>query len=150
MYIWIMKKIDTIPDILLEIKKRLSKNKDVLLAYVFGSVVKNPKQAKDIDIAVLLNEEVFRKSGLLDAQIKIEAKLHDLVHQDIDISVLNGAPLILRHQVLKYGRILYEKNEIVRCDFETKSELKFYDFQPYRRLFWKSLAKRIKEGRLGY
>lgn len=141
-------------DAILSIKRYLSGKSEVLLVYLFGSAAKNPSQAKDIDIAVLLSEEAFRKEDPSDPQIKLEVELYKLLRKEqlkieVDVVVLNNAPVILRHEVLKYGKLLYQRDEAIRIEFEAKSEIEFYDFQPYRRLFWEALVKRIEEGKFG-
>lgn len=127
-----------------------SKKPEVLAAYLFGSSVKDAAKAKDIDIAVLLTKEALKKKDDLDWQIDLKRELLKLIpNSHIDTVVLNNAPSLLRHEVLKSKYLLYQRDQKARFDFEVASELEFYDFQPYRKLFWEALVKRIKENKLG-
>ena len=53
---------------------------------------------------------------------------------------------ILKHEVIKNGEVLFEKHPGIRYNFEVNSELKYYDFEPYRNFFWESLKKKIRGG----
>jgi predicted nucleotidyltransferase len=131
-----------------KLKEYFKKRKGVLLAYLFGSSARGMESAKDIDIAVLFEEKRVKDS--LKAHTEIVSDLTSLLRRsDIDLVVLNSAPPLLKHEVIKNGKVLFEKEPELRWDFEVNSELKFYDFEPVRRLFWESLVKRVKEGKLG-
>lgn len=131
------------------LKRYCEKRQGILLAYVFGSFVRHPDRARDLDVAFLLEAGKAKKS-YLQVKTEIQSELSALLgKRKIDVVILNDAPLLLRHEVLKNGRLIFEKNEETKCDFEVESELKFFDFEPVRRLFWESLARRIEEGKLG-
>lgn len=139
-----------------KLKGYFEERKGILFAYLFGSSLQNlstngqdVKSPADIDIAVFFAENQL-KEGSLKTQTEIVADLTSLLgRSDIDVVVLNDAPPLLKHEVIKNGKVLFEKKPDIRWDFEVNSELKFYDFAPIRRLFWESLVKRVKEGRLG-
>lgn len=126
-----------------------SKKPEILAVYLFGSAAKFMDKARDIDIAVLLTKKALKKRDSLDWQIDLEQGLHKFTQKPLDVVILNDASSTLRHEVLKIKNLLYQKDPSRRIDFEVASELEFYDFQPYRRLFWQALVKRINRGRLG-
>ena len=68
----------------------------------------------------------------------------------IDLSILNDAPPVFVHEVLKCRNIIFERAGEKRLDFEFKGELKYLDTKPMRGYFWKEMVKRIKEGTFGY
>lgn len=131
------------------LRRYFKNNPGILLAYLFGSSARESvgwKKHKDLDVAVLLREEEVKK-GILKPQTKIFSELTKLLKRtDIDVVILNDSPLLLRHEVIKNGDVLFEKCPEIRLDFETNSEVKYYDFEPYRNLFYNFLKKRIKEG----
>ena len=130
-----------------ELKEYFEKRKDVLLAYLFGSSVQNVESAKDIDVAVLLDERRIKKDSF-DVGIEIWLDLIPLLERsDIDVVVLNDASPLLKHEVIKNGQVLFEKKPEIRWDFEVSSELNFFDLEPMRKLFWESLVRRVKEGK---
>jgi predicted nucleotidyltransferase len=135
---------------LIKLQDYFQEKRGVLFAYLFGSSVYHPQKAKDSDIAVFLEEEEFKKVGAIDAQIKIWLELSDLIRdKKFDIVVLNEAPLLLRHEVLRNGRVIFERDREFRIEFEINSLLKFYDTEPLRRLFWEDLRNKIMEISLG-
>ena len=140
------------PKILSKLKEYFIEKKGVLVVYLFGSASGKShgwKKRPDLDIAILLDDYTL-KDGSLKQQCIFWAELVALLKRDdIDVLILNTAPLILRHEVIKNGLILFEKEPSSRIDFEVSSELKFYDFKPYHQLFWETLVRRIEEGDFG-
>jgi len=130
--------------------KEYCKNKPgILLAYLFGSSASRVggwKKRKDVDVAILLKEEEV-KEGILPVQTKIFSALRKLLKRsDIDVIILNESSLLLKHEVIKNGEVLFEKHPETRYNFEVNSELKYYDFEPYRNFFWEFLKKKIRGG----
>lgn len=131
------------------LKRYCQKRQGILLAYIFGSTVKYPEKARDLDIAFLLDDKELM-GDYLKVKTEIQFELAALLGRgDVDIVILNDASLLLRHEVLKNGSLLFEKDIEIRCNFEVESEIKFFDFEPVRRLFWESLAQRIRQEKLG-
>lgn len=130
------------------LKKFFSKRKEVICAYLFGSSVTQVVLKNDLDIAILVTQDALKKSDTFDLQVDFARELQSLLGRpDIDVVILNDAPLLLRHEVLKSKKIIFQRDERERIDYEVASELKFYDFEPCRRLFWKALVKKIEEAR---
>ena len=67
----------------------------------------------------------------------------------LDLVVLNTAPIVLQHQVLREGRLLYESDLGARVDFEVRAGKMYADLRPVREFFRRSLFREIEEGRLG-
>lgn len=134
-----------------QLRNFFAKRKGVLLAYLFGSSVdKYHSLKKDIDVAVLLEPREL-KHGVLKSQMKIFSQLSSLLKRyDIDVVILNDAPLLLQHEIIKHGKVLFEKNPQLRCDFEVRAELKYYDFKPIRDYFWNCFLQRLKEGKYAH
>ena len=120
----------------------------VLIAYLFGSSAKGEAGIKsDLDIAVLFSDKELQE-GWLKPKIQIQTELYELLgRRDIDVVVLNGVASLLKHEVIKNGVILFEKDLDTRCDFEVQSEIEYLDFKPVQDLLTRSLIERIKEGK---
>lgn len=131
------------------LRSYFSKKPEILAAYLFGSAARNADKARDIDIAILLTQKALKKKDALDWQIELEKELIKFIKKPLDVAVLNNTSSLLRHEVFGSKILLYRKDQRSPLDFEVKSELEFYDFQPYRKLFWQTLVKRIKEGKFG-
>ena len=79
---------------------------DVLFAYLFGSLAKgNITPLSDIDIAVYLAE----KSGHIQSKMDILASIADILLTDeIDLVVLNNAPLTLKAKILVNKKVIVD------------------------------------------
>jgi len=111
---------------------KVFREKGVILAYLFGSVAKNKTgPLSDIDIAVLFNEKV-PTAQYFDQKLEVMGKISDLFKTDnIDVVVLNEAPPLLAHRILKEGRVLFSKSEKKRLEFELRAIMKYLDWKPY-------------------
>jgi len=84
------------------------------VAYLFGSSVGDSVASPgDIDIAVLARRP-------LDALLrwKLQERLANVLHVDVDLVDLRSASTVLRMQVVANGRVLYESDPIGRERFE--------------------------------
>jgi len=92
----------------------LSKQEHVKLAYLFGSVAEGKEgKLSDVDIAVFLDESLS-KPERFNLQLKLISGLTSIMKTDrIDLTVMNNAPLLLKYNIIKHGKILKE-------DIETK------------------------------
>ncbi len=126
--------------------KVLENESDILFAYLFGSYAKGTHGEKsDIDIAIYLKDEgILERDPLYPSRlaIKIEKALDE--KKAVDVSVLNGSTLVFRSQVLRYGKLLYSKDEKKRIKFETSSLAQYYDFKPYLEMY--NAARRARLG----
>jgi len=130
-----------------KLKRYFQKNNEISAAYLFGSSVLSPDSARDLDIAILLGQGQSA-NNLIKVQTKFLLDFKNLIGRpDIDLIILNNAPLLLRHEVIKSGQLIYEKDEDARIDFEVVSDLKYYDFEPTRQSFSETLKSDILKGR---
>ncbi len=127
---------------------------EVLLAYLFGSVAED-KQNKlsDLDIAVLVEGD---KLGKLDEQpfgYQVSA-MTDLISllktNDVDLVILNYATPLLSHEVIKYGEVIFCRDEEMRIQFEVRTLQQYIDTKPLRDIQHEYLVRRIKSGTLTY
>ena len=93
------------------IKDVISAQKNVAAAWVFGSEARGrQKKSSDVDIALLLedvpsgSERVALRSGLASA-------LSPLFGREVDIVILNTAGSLLKYQVARDGKILFERHK---------------------------------------
>lgn len=82
-------------------------------------------------------------------RIERMVELVQLCQPPVDVVILNQAPLVLHNQVLKYGRLVYERDHRQRVAFEVRSRQAYYDFQPMLALLHRALGRQIKEVGLG-
>lgn len=98
----------------------------VRFAYLFGSLAKGTALPfSDVDIAVHVDEIADVATMRLD----LCERLVDCLGTDrIDVVVLNTAPLTLKARVLRFNRILVDRNPSERHAFESLVLREYYDF----------------------
>ena len=78
--------------------------KAVIAVYIFGSAATGKdRPGSDIDLAVMVAGAF---SGL--ARVEMETALSNLLCRDVDLVVFGQTAPLLQHQILKYGRLIYE------------------------------------------
>lgn len=120
----------------------LKEKYDIKLIYIFGSCAKGTnKKNSDLDIAVLLGGDYapFKKLELIGDLIEIFKR------DDVDLVVLNEANPVLRHQVIKYGKIIFEESEEVRVNFEVQTLREYMDMEYFRKVQMEFVKEWIKE-----
>ncbi|AAM23974.1 putative nucleotidyltransferase [Caldanaerobacter subterraneus subsp. tengcongensis MB4] len=120
----------------------LQEKYDIKLVYVFGSYAKGTnRKNSDLDIAVLLGGDytLFEKLELIGDLVEIFKR------DDVDLVILNEANSVLRHQVIKYGKIIFEESEDVRVDFEVKTLREYMDMEYFRKVQMDIVKEWIKE-----
>ncbi|WP_422446105.1 type VII toxin-antitoxin system MntA family adenylyltransferase antitoxin [Thermoanaerobacterium sp. DL9XJH110] len=100
-----------------ELKKYISRNKNILALYIFGSIGTDHESiTSDIDLAIL-----FQNNPLLFEELEIESNISQIFERDdIDLVNLNKAPIDICHQVLYTGELLYCSDEITLADFKER------------------------------
>ena len=137
-----------------ELTAHLRSRPEVLLAYLFGSAAQGRTHSlSDVDIAVLVDEVQFRE---LDGrtpwgyQASLSAELAGILQRDdVDLVLLHGAPPLLKHQVVRFGRVLFSRDEEIRVDFEVRVHQEYLDTKHLREIQQAYLYETIREGRFG-
>jgi len=113
-------------EILKDLITFLRGEKRVSVAYLFGSYAKKTRTAdSDIDIAVLLSETPKKT---LEYYLHLVNELSKILGNEVDLIILNASPPLLKHQVIKYGKIVYSRDEGERITFEARAESEYLDF----------------------
>ena len=104
---------------------------EIYAAYLFGSFVTEETFA-DVDLGILLKHE---SEDILDYEIELESKLERLARFRLDVRVLNRAPISFAQNVIRYGRLILDKEPNMRSDFESYVLKKYFDFARFRRMY---------------
>lgn len=130
------------------LEKIFKSHEEVVLAYLFGSASTGKKTTlSDIDIAILLSE--MNTYDELHFEMKLREDISKVLEtEDFDLALLNRAPLVLRYQVLKTGKLLYSKDEVSRISFEETTRDMYFDFAPLRKEYYRIFFKNIEKGRM--
>ena len=109
----------------------LEPRREILEAYLFGSHARGAHQPhSDVDIAVFIVEE-RADPGLFGYQSELTATLMSaLGTNSVDVVVLNNAPPLLYHRVLRDGRRLFSRNLQATTAREGRALSRYCDFAP--------------------
>lgn len=95
----------------------------IAAVYLFGSAATGKMtSASDLDIALICTPHV---DGF--ERISMETALSNLLGRDVDLVIFHQAGLLLQHQILKYGCLIYEQNPVERVRQETISRSQYLD-----------------------
>ena len=114
---------------------RVLPGQGVELAYLFGSRARgDARPGSDVDLAVLLDARVASggvadKSSLLARHLDLAARLHDAGAGEVDLVLLDDAPLPLRGRVAREGVVLWARDQGVRAEWESRTSREFFDFE---------------------
>ena len=103
---------------------------DVILVYIFGSFLKS-NQFNDIDIGVLVSGARkpydYFKYGMRIASV-IEQSIAPRC--EVDLRILNGAPVRFLYEVVRSGRLVFARDEDERSSFEADVLTQYLDLLP--------------------
>jgi predicted nucleotidyltransferase len=99
---------------------------DILFAYLFGSFGRGKQlPLSDVDIAVYLKEPTV----IHEKKMEIVGALIDILQTDeIDLVVLNSAPLPLRMRILENKKVIVDREPFVRHRYESLTMREYFDF----------------------
>lgn len=115
----------------LDIKKKLkevfSKFDTIKVVYLFGSYACNKdNKLSDIDLGLLLDDNY-------DKNIKLSI-LADLAKNNlcnVDLVLLNEAPLMLKFEIVKHNNIIYKRQDFDSAGYFSIIVRKYLDFEPF-------------------
>ncbi len=115
------------------VKKIFSKNKEIIVAYLYGSSL-TFRESNDIDIGLLV-ENNFQPGTLYEAKLggdleKILRKIFG-ISTPVDLRILNNCSLRFTQSILKNAKILFSKDEMRRIEFESSILNHYLDMKPH-------------------
>lgn len=108
-------------EILELVKRYFSGRLEIKFAYLFGSHARGTaNKLSDVDIAVFIDKSMIdEEKHPYGYKASVIADLMQVLNtNEVDLVVLNDAPYILRHRVLRYGELAYLKDGQARIDFQ--------------------------------
>jgi predicted nucleotidyltransferase len=109
----------------------MQEHDEIYAAYLFGSFVTEETFA-DVDLGILLYRE---SEDVLDYEIELESKLENIARFRMDVRVLNKAPIPFAQNVIRYSRLILDREPNMRSDFEGYVLKKYFDFARFRRIY---------------
>jgi predicted nucleotidyltransferase len=129
--------------ILEKVKEFLAGRREVMFAYIHGSILRGAA-FRDIDIAVFLLEPP-------ETPVKTEASLSQDLWKfagnpalEFDVKVLNTAPLHFQYAVIREGSVIHSIDEKLRVEYEASTASDYLDYKPVIDFFNRQLLEDIK------
>ena len=106
------------------IMKALQSQGDISFAYIYGSFLRDETTARDLDIAVYLED----CKGLLESDLRRAEEIKEVIEpatdMPVDVRVLNEAPVEFQLEVTETGIPIYISDEDAFTDYlETLSRM---------------------------
>lgn len=132
------------------LRQRLGARPEILEAYLFGSQARGRAQPhSDADVAVYVDPgrpvpSLFGYAAELAAEV-----IQLLESNEVDVVVLNTAPPLLYHRVLRDGLRLFARDAAATTTREGQALSRYCDYVPHLRKIAAAHAARIEDGSFG-
>ena len=125
-----------------KLKPLLKKEKDILFAYLFGSVAQGKTNYEsDIDLAIYLSEK--KDGDFFKKKVSLIEKAQSILKKSTEVVILNEiSSIFFKFVIIKEGRVIFEREHGERVDFELRTMQEYYDFQPFIEAYNKAYLKR--------
>jgi len=135
-----MKTADSIIQIVAQV---CSEYPEIVAAYLFGSAARDDLRKKsDIDVAVLLDQPREKTFPLLS----FISSLDKILGCRVDVSVLNRSGELLKYEVRRTGKLIFERSPEVRKKFDILGRKTFEDFLYLHKRYVKAVLYRVENG----
>ena len=122
------------------IKERLLQEPDIVFAYLHGSFL-TEESFRDIDVGIL--------SGVakdLSFESDLSYELSTALGYEIDIRVINDAPVAFQMAALRNGRLLLSRNDDARTDFIENVGRRYREYAHFRNVFMEAVGAEQRQG----
>ena len=110
---------------------------EIVAVYLFGSFdTPWEREDSDVDLALLIRPEVWASQSQ-NLRKEYDRLAPSISPRPVQLVVLNSAPLVLRWEVFRKGRLLWCRDERYRKTFLIQSMLEYLDFQPLEDAFYR-------------
>ncbi len=118
------------------LEKLAKAHREIVALYLFGSQATAKKgPLSDVDVALLLDEGRVQPRKRFDLQLELLGEaMHRCRRSDVDLVLLNEATPLLAYEVIRSGRLLYERDHDARVSFEAKALQHYLDLEPFYRV----------------
>lgn len=136
-------------ELLERLRAALAGHPAVAVAYLFGSRARGrPSALSDVDVAVLL-EPAFAGDRLA-VKLELTGMIAAAVGSDaVDLVLLDEAPPSLAYRILRDGRVILCRDELLRVRHRLRAIDEYLDTEPLRRRNREIIKRRLREGSFG-
>jgi predicted nucleotidyltransferase len=121
------------------VREVLSRHPWARAAYVYGSVARGDRPARDIDIGIWADPIPADRRAEIALGLELSAALSLPI--DVDVRILNRADPVFLNNVLREGRLLHDVDPAARCWFEARAISRWLDFRPV----WERMRREMLE-----
>jgi len=123
---------------------KIAEDKEVVALYAFGSLARGDlKPLSDLDFAILLSASLDRRDRFNKSIDLIGIFNHILKTDEVDLVILNDAPLRFAFHIVTTGKRLLCQNQDRLVDFVDKTTKQYLDFKLIRDRFDQAFLKGI-------
>ncbi|HSW36149.1 MAG TPA: nucleotidyltransferase domain-containing protein [Candidatus Limnocylindrales bacterium] len=123
---------------------------EIEFAYLFGSVAaETAGMLSDVDLAVYVDSACEIPASGFGYQSELITELAELLACRVDVVILNDASIMLKHQVIKNGILVYSRSHDERRAFHEKAVREYLDFKPLLKVQGEYIRKRLLAGTFG-
>ena len=127
--------MEMITQITEKLKDFFSKRAEVQFAVIFGSLAKGTaNKLSDVDIAVMVDPHFVDTSPYGYHATLTADLMQKLKRNDVDVIMLDEAPILLKYQVLRYGNFIYIRDKQARIQFQVDTLNQYDDFKELYRV----------------
>ncbi len=128
-----------------KLKEFASDRTDIVAVYLYGSQVSGQARPdSDVDLALLMRPE---GRDLFDLELRLDSEIATrLSGYEIEVLVLNRAPVSMQFEAVSTGRLLFSADEAFRTEWEVSMLSRYWDIRPFLQEYDRVFFKRLKEG----
>lgn len=114
-----------------------SQRKEILFAYIHGSVLERPNP-NDIDVAVYVDESLVPKDKVMDYELRQSVLLDRVLRGEVDLKVLNYCSAAFRYHA-SAGELVFCRDDEARYTFLENTWREYFDYLPYARQYLRDI-----------
>jgi hypothetical protein len=111
------------------VRSILVSSEDIIFVYIYGSFARG-EAVRDLDVALYTTED---KEFLF--AIDVAALLRKDTGFEVDVTVMNHAPVALQFAILRDGLLLFSKDEALRMALIERVSRQYREYTHFRDLF---------------
>jgi predicted nucleotidyltransferase len=123
------------------VRSLLASSEDIVFAYIYGSFARG-EAVRDLDVALYTTED---KDFLF--AIDVAALLRRDTGFEVDVTVMNHAPVALQFAILRDGLLLFSKDEARRTSLIERVSRQYREYTHFRDLFLGVAGARSEQDR---
>lgn len=103
--------------------------KEIIALYLFGSYAEGKqKPNSDIDIAVLTEPYINKKESFI-SRLNFKNDIAKLLNKEIDLVIFQETGEFLSYQIIKNGKLVFERDKDKLSLFKSKKIVQYLDYQ---------------------